>query len=204
MNKPQDFDTTQEFSTFTALEPGGYVCRIVQVQETTSQKGQPMLKIGLEIAEGPRKGFYAEMFKNDSRADKKWPCVVNQLVYDPNGGNTTNRGFKTFVTCVEKSNAGFKPMWGDKFCDCFKNKLIGGVFRREQYKGNDGKLHFSTKCAWFRSVEEIKAGVPVPEDKLLDNVPQSIDVSVDIPVPPAPPMDLSGYEEVIPDNALPF
>ena len=38
MNKPQDFDTTQEFSTFTALEPGGYVCRIVQVQERLTQQ----------------------------------------------------------------------------------------------------------------------------------------------------------------------
>ena len=185
MNKPQDFDTTQEFSTFTALEPGGYVCRIVQVQETTSQKGQPMLKIGLEIAEGPRKGFYADMFKNDNRPDKKWPCVVNQLVYDPSGGNTTNRGFKTFVTCVEKSNAGFKPMWGDKFCDCFKNKLIGGVFRREQFRSpKTGKLAWSVKCCAFRSVAAINEGIDPPADKYLEEdggypMPPESNVSAD-------------------------
>lgn len=199
MNKPQDYDTTKEFTSFTPLEPGGYICKIVQVQETTSKNGNPMLKIGLDIAEGPNKGFYTEMFKNDTRADKKWGCVVNQLVYDSNGGNTTNRGFKTFITCVENSNKGFNVAWGDKFCDCFKGKLIGGAFGREQYLGNDGNLHWSTKCRWFRSVDEIRAGIPVPDDKLYEgSAPQASAAAV------PPPFDPNAYEEVIPDSSLPF
>lgn len=199
MNKPQDFDTAKEFASFTPLDPGGYICKIVQVQETTSKNGNPMLKIGLDIAEGPHKGFYTEMFKNDTRPDKKWGCVVNQLVYDSNGGNTTNRGFKTFITCVEKSNPNFKTAWGDKFCDCFKGKLIGGAFGREQYLGDDGKLHWSTKCRWFRSVDEIRAGIPIPDDKLYEgSMPQSAAVGA----PPA--FDPNDYEEVVPDSSLPF
>ena len=200
MNKPNDFDDVKEFSAFPSLEPGGYICRIVQVQETASQRGAPMLKIGLDIAEGPRKGFYADMFKNDTRTDKKWGCVVNQLVYDSNGGNTTNRGFKTFITCAEKSNSGFRTAWGDRFAECFKGRLIGGVFRREQYVGTDGKPHFNTKCAWFRTVDEIRAGVAAPEDKLLDNIPQNTTA----PAPAAPSFDPSEFEEIISDSDLPF
>lgn len=215
MNKPQDFDSVKEYTQTTPLEPGGYICRIVKVQETTAQSsGAPMLKIGLEIAEGDRKGFYTAQFNADTRTDKKWPCIVNQLVYDSNGSNTTNRGFKTFTTCVEKSNSGFNIQWGDKFAECFKNKLIGGVFRREEYIGNDGKSHFSTKCAWFRSVDEIKAGVPIPEDKLLSNsnsvsgypspsvaIPYSEPIqNSGVPLPP----DLSGFEEIASNVDLPF
>ncbi len=208
MNKPNDYDSVSEYTYNTPLEPGGYVCRIVQVQETTAQNsGAAMLKIGLEIAEGTHKNYYTEMFKNDTRQEKKWPCIVNQLVYDTSGA--TNRGLKTFNTCVERSNPGFKVVWGDGYAGCFKGKLIGGVFRREQFISSSGEKKFTTKCFSFRSVEEIRKGVPVPKDKLLDdpgavtsgfsapsNVPQTFQ--------PNTPIDLSGFEEIIPNESLPF
>ena len=46
-------------------------------------------------------------------------------------------------------------------------KLFGGVFGREQYKGQDGKLKFATKCRSIRPVDKIREGVEVPADKLL-------------------------------------
>ena len=226
MNKPQDFDNVQEYGNFIPLPPGGYVCRILRVEETTAQSsGAPMLKIGLEIEEGEYKGYYRRSFDEDTRRDKKWPCIVNQLVYDTNGSNTTNRGFKTFVTAVQKSNPGFTVQWGPNFAACFKNKVVGGVFRREQYKAQDGKLRFSTKCAWFRSVDEIRKGIDVPEDKLIADNNQNkgyssgyspnVDVPYDDPFAPpqqnaapqanAPlPDTLADFEEVISDSNLPF
>lgn len=52
--------------------------------------------------------------------------------------------------------------------------LVGGVFGREQYL-KDGQLKMITKCVEFRSVEAIKAGVKVPEDKLIDDFSNGTD-----------------------------
>lgn len=205
MNKPQDFDTTPEYSGSKQLPAGGYVCKIMKVEETTAQRtGAQMLKISLEIAEGEYKNFYADKYRADTRTDKKWGCVANQLVYDSNGGNTTNRGFKSFITCAEKSNNGFKTQWGNNFAACFKDKLIGVIFRREQYIGNDGNKYFSTKPAWFRSADEIRAGVPVPEDKLLpDNT--GVYAAQAFAQGGTLPPDMSDFTEVpVPDGELPF
>ena len=166
MQKPNDYDTTQAYGEFAPLKSGGYICVIKNVNETKSSTGKDMLIIDLDIAEGPEKGRFLKQYVNDSRDRKKWGCTVYQLIYD-NDGNT-NRGLKTFITAVKKSNPGFIEMWGDEFCASFKNKFVGGIFGREQYLNDKGEKKFSTKCQNFRSLESIREGVDPPDDKLLD------------------------------------
>ena len=169
MNKPYKFDETQAYGEFKPLPAGGYVCKIMGVEETVSKNGKDMLNISLDIAEGEFAGRFAEMYRTDTRPkeEKKWGCIAYQLVFDPTDGRSTNRGFKTFCTAAEESNAGFAITWGDRFASCFKGKYIGVIFRREEYLGNDNKPHWSTKPISFRSVETIRKGVEVPEDKPL-------------------------------------
>lgn len=170
MNKPNDFDNVQAYGEYRPLPPGGYICRIMNVEETTSQNGKAMLIISLDIAEGEHKGHYMNEYRADTRPEKKWGCRVFQLVYDDK--NATNRGFKTFITSCTESNNGFQPAWGKKevFENCFKNKLIGGVFRREEYKKSDGSgTSWVTRCCSFRSVESIRKGIDIPKDKPLAN-----------------------------------
>lgn len=208
MNKPQDFDTAVGYGE--ALPAGGYVCRIMNVEETVSKtRGEPMIKISLDIAEGPYKDFFAKAYRADKRPDKKWSfnAVVNQLVYDPNGANTTNKGFKTFTTAVEESNTNFKTQWGDAFCGCFKNKLVGVLFRREQFLASDNSTPFATKAFAFRSADAVRKGVPVPADKLLDgSTPEQTAVSVpqQYSAPQQGAFDPSQFEEIISDGELPF
>ena len=216
MNRPADYDKVQEYGAFTPLPAGGYVCRIMSVEETTAKtSGAPMIKISLDIVEGEYKDYYATMYRNDTRTDKKWNAgaVVNQLVYDTNGNNSTNRGFKTFCTSVEESNPGFNIQWGDKFAACFKNKLIGVLFRREEYMGTDGKTHWSTKANSFRSAQTIREGKfdPIP-DKPLDGTqktmlygqPAGAGQPAAASAPQTPP-DLSDFEEIlVPESDLPF
>ena len=45
--------------------------------------------------------------------------------------------------------------------------FFGGIFGREQFKDQQGKLRFATKCRVIRTVEAVRNGVEVPEDKLL-------------------------------------
>ena len=168
MKKPNNWENTQAYGEFEPLELGGHICKIMQVEETVSRNGKDMLVISLDIAEGPQKDYYAEQYRKNFKPDKKWGCVVYQLIEDADGN--ANRGFKTFVEAVGKSNPKFEEsrIWDtDDINPFFKGLLVGGVFGREQYKNQDGNLKWSTKCMQFRSVEDIKNGVEIPEDRYL-------------------------------------
>lgn len=168
MRKPANFENTSAYGNFEPLELGGHICTICKVVETRSRAGRDMVEIWLDIAEGPQKGYYAAMWRGDSRPDKRWPCIVRQLVEDENGN--TNRGYKTFLDAVKKSNPGFveDKLWEDDGCDYLKGKLVGGVFGRRQYENQKtGKTGWITECFYFRDVETIRKGVEIPEDKLL-------------------------------------
>ena len=169
MKRPNNWENTQAYGDFEPLELGGHICKIMKIEETQSRNGKDMIMIYLDIAEGEQKGYYTEQYRNDNRPNKKWGCIVYQLLED-NYGNT-NRGFKTFINAVEKSNSGFdqNAIWDEHFCDYFKNKLIGGIFGREQYENDKGDLKWSTKCVQFRDIETIRNGVPIPADKYLDS-----------------------------------
>ncbi len=168
MKKPNNWEKTQAYGEFEPLELGGHICKIMQVEETVSRGGKDMLVISLDIAEGPQKDYYAEQYRKNFKPDKKWGCVVYQLIEDADGN--ANRGFKTFVEAVGKSNPKFEEsrIWDtDDINPFFKGLLVGGVFGREQYKNQDGNLKWSIKCMQFRSVEDIKKGVEIPEDRYL-------------------------------------
>lgn len=170
MIKPRDYDQTAAFGEFTPLELGGHICQIMNVEETKSRNGNDMLIISLDTApQDIQPGYYMEQWKADTRPDKRWGCRMFQMVYDSEG--KTSRGFKTFITAVEKSNPGFQVQWGDSFAKCFKNRLIGGVFGREQYLNASGEAKWFIKCVQLRSVEAIQKGVDVPEDKYLTQAP---------------------------------
>ena len=79
-------------------------------------------------------------------------------------GNT-KKNFKSFVTSVEKSNDCELPRHDEAFLKALKDKTVGVLYQREEYLGNDGKAHWSTKPKWFRDVETIENGrFTVPED----------------------------------------
>ncbi|MCM1579167.1 MAG: DUF669 domain-containing protein [Ruminococcus sp.] len=201
MNKPKDFDSVQAYGEWQPLPAGGYVCRIMQVEETVSKAGNEMIKISLDIAEGEYQSYFANSYKSDTRPDRKWGCVAHQLEYDPVNPNCTNKGFKTFTSAVTESNKGFEIPWGNNFGAGFANKLVGCIFRREEYMGTDGKSHFSTKPYMFRSVETIrKGGFKIPDDKLLGDgtggyYPQNTNTNAPLP---------ADFQEVISESELPF
>lgn len=187
MQKPNGYDNAPILGEYKPLPAGGYVCRIMQVEEGQSKSGNDMITISLDIYEGDFADYYALQYKNDKRDNKKWGCRVFQTVLNSNG--FTNAGFKTFLTSVERSNPGFAVQWGERFCECLKGRLVGGLFGREEYENNSGALKWNTKCRSFRSVDTIRNGdYEIPEDKPLAptsygapdadgfmNIPDSVD-----------------------------
>lgn len=196
MNKPQDFEKVEAYTGFTPLAPGGHICRIMDVKETTSQKGsRPMIVVSLDTDKADSQpNYFTDQFKNNTKVGKKWSnnAVARQLVFDADGN--TNKGFKTFIETVEKSNNGFKVAWGDGFAACFKNKLVGGIFGREEYLNDYSESKFAVKFQSFRTIDDIKNGVDVPKDKLLN--PGSNNSSG------AP--DIYGDVTIVDDGDMPF
>lgn len=169
MLKPQDFENVQAFEGFTPLEVGGHICKIMNVEETKSRQNKDMIVIYLDTDKTDKQPeYFTQQYKSNQKADKKWSnnAIVRQLVLDADGN--TNRGFKTFIEMVEQSNNGFKVQWGDNFAACFKGKLVGGVFGREEYLNSYGESKFAVKFQSFRTIEDVKKGIEPPKDKLLN------------------------------------
>lgn len=166
MQKPNNYENTQAAGEFIPLELGGHILVIKQVKEEVSTNGKKMIRVSFDTHTTDKQpNFFTDQYKKNTNQDKKWQGVKIEWPYTANGD--TNPFFKAFIESVEKSNKGFQVQWGEAFEKCFMGKLVGGVFGREEYLSNN-EPKMSTKCMSFRSVEAIKAGVPIPKDKLLN------------------------------------
>ena len=160
MIKPNGFEETREFGEYTPLELGGHKLVIMKVEECTTSNGNQYIKVSFDTAKDDiQPNYYSNQYKQDTRDNKKWSGVTTVFPTDNEG--KTSRAFKTFCTSVEKSNAGFKMVWGEKFCEALKGKAIGGVFGEEEYVDGNGEIKTARKLRWFRSIEGVMdADVP--------------------------------------------
>lgn len=196
MRKPNNYDNVQAFGTYTPLEVGGHICVIKKIEEVISKTGKDMIKIYIDTDKTDKQpNYYMDQYKNNTRDNKKWSAsaTINQLVYAANG--ETSPGFKTFIEAVKNSNAGLTDdkIFGDFPLETnLKNKLVGGVFGKEEYLTQTGESRFSVKCQGFRNVEDVRKGlVEPPKDKLLN---------------PNGSSSTTGFEDVMPidDGDMPF
>lgn len=166
MQKPNGYDEVQ-VGDFTPVELGGHHLIIKGVREQDSKSGKPMIVVAFDFAKNDKQpGYFSDQFEKDIRPEKKWPAngTMYILTMDSQDGSKTSKSFKSFITSFERSN-NVTAIWGDKFCDQFKNKKIGGVFGvvEEEYNGEIKKRH---KLRWF--CEDGKADSQnIPKEKLL-------------------------------------
>lgn len=162
-----DYATTQAVSEGTALPKGGYVCKILNAEIQENSNGQ-YVKIAYDIAEGDYAGYFRKLYDAKKDENKKWGTYY--LLNIPKDDGTeqdarTKKTFKTFTNALEDSNEGYHFDWDETK---FKGKLIGGLFRYEEYQRQDGKTGRSTKMGWACSVAKIHSGnYKLPDDKLL-------------------------------------
>lgn len=158
MNKPNNYANTQRATAdgFNRLPAGNYIIKIMEVLEGQSKTGKPMLTVSYDIAEGEQKDFFTNAYKADTREEKKWGGR-HWIVTEDNEGNCS-RGFKSFTECVENSNPGFTIPWGEGFCKAMKGKLVGAMFRDEEYITNKGEYRMSAKIAYWATVDEVREG----------------------------------------------
>lgn len=165
MNKPRNWESTQAFDgSFEQMTPGGHICRITGAK-VESPYGSEQLVLALDVQEGSKyDGFYAKLFKDkqSQNPNAKWPCVFRQFTLTADGDASPY--FKGLVKSVEESNIGYKWNWQEA---TLKDKLIGVIFREEEFEAQDGTIKTTIRPAFIRSVAKIREGVDVPEIKRL-------------------------------------
>lgn len=181
MQKPDNYDSIPVVGDYEVLEPGGYICKIVNAKEEKSQSGRDMLVIDFDIAEGEHKDIYQRRYDVLKKASNspddmpKWPNNgVHRIMINDSEGNF-NKFLKTFITSVEQSNN--FDFWGKNKGEAkgLKGKLFGGIFGEEEYEKNDGKIGTSTKLQWIRATSTIEDGkYQIPEKKTISKKPGSI------------------------------
>ena len=168
--KPKDYDSVK-VGEARILPAGGYICKILNAEETESRNGKPMLKVSFDIDEGEYKGYFRDLFKgwkesSDDPATVKWPFTGTKWVMFYNSEGKTNRDFKSFCTALEDS--GTKVWINDTFdVNGLRGATLGLIFRREEHEYNNARS-WRTVPVGFRSVKTIEDGnYNVPEDKPL-------------------------------------
>jgi hypothetical protein len=162
MLKPQGYDEAEIITgDFKKITLGGHVCQIKNARIEATTTGKEVLVIQFDIANGDCANFYTEDYQRRflTNPDAKYHGVYRQLTE----GNSV-KFFKGLLTAIENSNEGYKWNWDEK---TLKGKFFGGVFGEEQYLNSKGEAKMSTKCRFIRSVEQVLAGVKVPEPKML-------------------------------------
>lgn len=168
----KDYDQVQVGGDFRSLPGGGYVCRILKAQKGETSTGLPRIEVIVDISDGEFKGYFQGLYRDrlatDPNAKYPYNGVLRITTTDENGN--TKKNFKSFVTSVEKSNECELPKNSDDaFLKSLKDKTVGVLYQREEYMGNDGKKHWSTKPKWFRDVATIESeNFEIPKDVFLD------------------------------------
>lgn len=81
-----DFSTVEDAKAFTPLPEGQYVAEVSSVEETTTNRGEPMWKLRLKVLEGPHAGRF--LFDNlvfSPKALKRVKFVCARLGLDTTG-----------------------------------------------------------------------------------------------------------------------
>lgn len=165
MQKPAGYDEVQVGGDFTPVELGGHHLIIKGVKEQMSKTNKPMIVVAFDFAQNDKQpGYFSDLFEKDVRPEKKWPNngTMYIMAMDYEDPNKTSKQFKSFITSFEHSN-NTTVEWGEKFCDQFKGKRIGGVFGEVENE-YEGKVSMRHQLRWFcDDANADKANIPNPK-----------------------------------------
>lgn len=184
--KEGETPTNYHDDEYERLEPGAYVCKIVQVKD---EEKKEYLYVEYDIAEGPNAGYYSRL---QDRANF-WGGRI-YLSYKDSASNLFGRACKvinnanapyTFNPFGDGSNADEKTLIG---------KLFGIVLHEEEYKKNDGSIGSRLSASATGIIDTEKAKTGKFNRKLLDRVPLK-DTNSDAPANTPDFMDVDAGTE---------
>lgn len=140
---------------FPTLDPGGYICRIVNVEDKPDRE---YLLVDLDIAAGVHKDYYKDLHARAGfwGCSMYWSYKESNLPY-----------FKGSVTAVEDSNQGYT--FSDQSEKDLIGKLVGAVFGEEEYMSGAGEIKCSVKPRFLCSTARIlDKDYTIPRRKVYD------------------------------------
>lgn len=206
MQMPKGYAEAQAGGDFVKVNLGGHKMVIKQVQETKSKTGADMIVVYFDFdLSDEQRGYFADLYKKDTRADKKWPNNGTKYIMVNDSEGNTNRDFKGFCTSVEDSNTGFKTQfgiadWGAQF----KGKKIGGVFG-EELGWYNGKETHKRILRWFCGYDKA-ADADIPNVKETKEYKAAVSGAYFDGVPATSSTDSDGFMQIPDgiDEELPF
>lgn len=161
--KEGETPTNYTDTEYERLEPGAYVCKIVQVRD---EEDKEYLYVEYDIAEGPNAGYYSRL---QDRANF-WGGRI-YLSYKDKASNLFGRACKV----INNANAPyvFNPFGDGKNADekTLIGKLFGLVLHEEEYQKNDGSIGSRLNASATGIIDTEKAKTGKFNQKLLDRVP---------------------------------
>lgn len=171
MQKPSGYDEAQASGEFIPINLGGHYAIVKQVSERQSSTGKDMIVVLFDFVDPDKQpGYFTNQFNNDDREEKKWPFAGTKyiMVNDYNDPSKTSKAFKTFCTCVEKTN-NYQIAWGgNAWAQQFRNKFVGIVFGEEESE-YDGKIRMRRVPKWFCTSDKVK-DARIPDPKYLNGI----------------------------------
>lgn len=172
----KDYDDVQVSENYTLLQPGGYVCSILQAR-VTEVNNLPAVEIMFDIIDGEYTQYFSKVYRQKMAKDPNaaYPSNGKMKVGAVSADGNTKKNFKSLCVSVEKSNDITLPKDDVAFLNALKGKEVGILFGRKQFIGNDGEKHWYVRPMFFRSTESIMNGdFTVPEDELVDDTAQQV------------------------------
>ena len=167
MNKPSNYENTRVGGDYTPIEVGGHHAVIKSVKEQKSSTGKDMVVVAIDFAKNDEQPeYFKQQFDKDERSDKKWPYQAVQYILTEDAEGKCSRSFKSFITAFENSN-NCEAVWGDKFCQQFKNKKIGVVYGEVEEEYN-GEVKMRRRIRWFGDDKDI-SNATIPNPKYITN-----------------------------------
>lgn len=134
------------------IPAGGYVAKITDVEDVESKE---YLRFTYDIAEGECRGF----FETDDRP------YTHQFMRSYTEKATPF--MKSFLECIEASNADFNLEGWDNDVSDLIGKLVGVLIQREDYTNRDGEDRARMNVEGYTTADNIRNGrfkLPEPKD----------------------------------------
>ena len=163
------YNDVKVFTEQQKIVPGGYIAIIKDAYEIENQNGGKRIEICFDIAEGDFKDYYADQYRSNPNADKRWRGKVS--IFEPRDDGSdddikTKRRFKTAIQAIEDSNNGYAWNWDEK---SLKGKKCGVVLQDKEWEFN-GNTGWTAVPYSICSVEAIRNNTfYMPKPKELQN-----------------------------------